>query len=122
MSFKEAVVSVLKENYANFKGRARRSEFWYYYLFDAILSAAFYALWMITGRGSFVNVLSTIVSLALLIPGLAVCIRRLHDTGKRWPYIFMALIPVAGAIILIVQLTKDSVPGANEFGPNPKGK
>lgn len=123
MSFKEAVLNVLVLNYSNFKGRARRSEYWYYTLFIGIVNAVFSLLEGITkgGFNTFITVIQVIVSLATLIPGLAVCIRRLHDIGKPWTYIFMVLIPIAGPIILIVQYTKDSVPGANEYGPNPKG-
>ena len=124
MGFKEAVLNVLVLNYANFKGRARRSEYWYYALFMGIINAVFSLLTTIIGPGgfsTFLTVIQTIISLATLVPGIAVCVRRLHDTGKPWPYIFMALIPIAGAIIMIIQLVKDSDPGANEFGPNPKG-
>ena len=123
MSFKEAVLNVLVLNYANFKGRARRSEFWYYTLFTAILSAVFGVLASFGGGfAKFINVVSVIVSLAMLVPDIAVSIRRLHDIGKPWTYILMGLIPIAGPIILLVKFVQDSEPGTNAFGPNPKAK
>ena len=66
------------------------------------------------------RILYPVTSLLVLLPGLAVCIRRLHDIGKRWTFILLGLIPIAGAIILIVNCAKDSQPGTNQFGPNPK--
>src|SRR3712207_8394042 len=63
---------------------------------------------------------TTLFRSALLLPGLAVCIRRLHDIGKKWTWIFMSLIPLAGPIIMIVYACRDSEPGENQFGPNPK--
>ena len=96
------------KNYANFQGRASKSEYWWVFLFNIIVSFTV----------GLIPVLGSIISLALFIPGLSLFIRRLHDTGKAWPYIFMGLIPIAGAIILIIQLVKDSE-GDNQWGPGP---
>lgn len=117
MSFVDAIKTCFSK-YVNFNGRARRSEYWFFYLFTAIVSGVLSALGQ---AASFFSVLGYIAALALLLPSLAVCVRRLHDIGRRWTYIFMGLIPIAGAIILIVNLAKDSQPGDNQFGPNPKG-
>lgn len=119
MSFTEAIQSVFTQ-YVGFSGRARRSEYWFFFLFNMIISAVLNVLTRVTGASIF-GVLAGIVSLALLLPGLSVAIRRLHDTGKSGWFILFALIPVVGAILLIVWYCKDSQPGENQYGPNPKG-
>ena len=113
MSFTEAV-STCFQKYTDFSGRARRSEYWYFCLFNMILSmiASF-----IFGADS---VLTSLVSLAVLLPGLAVCCRRLHDIGKSGWWMLIALVPIVGAILLIVWVCTDSQPGANLYGENPK--
>ena len=115
MSFTDAVKSVFSQ-YVGFKGRARRSEYWWFVLFNIIVSVVISLLASLTGW----NFLSILYSLAVLLPGLAVAVRRLHDIGKSgWFYLF-AFIPLVGAIILRVWFCKDSEPGANAYGPNPK--
>ncbi len=118
MSFMEAVKSVFSQ-YAGFSGRARRSEYWYFTLFNFIVTGVVSVLSSVTGSTIF-SVLSGLFSLAVLIPGIAVCIRRLHDIGKSGWYLLFVLIPLVGAIILIVWYCKDSMPGENQYGPNPK--
>lgn len=102
-------LDVLK-NYAKFDGRARRSEFWYFVLFNLIISAV---LRYIGGAIGF-NMLESIYSLAVLIPNIAVGIRRMHDIGKSGWFI---LIPFYN----IYLFAQDSQPGDNEYGANPKG-
>ena len=119
MNFIEAIKSVFTQ-YVGFNGRARRSEFWFFYLFTGVVGAVFSALQNATGSSVF-SVLSVIFGLAVLLPCLAVSVRRAHDIGKRWTFILLFLIPIAGFIIMIVNFVKDSQPGENEFGPNPKG-
>ena len=125
MSMKEAVTSVLTQ-YANFDGRARRSEYWYFTLFEAIVTGVLAGLGSaFFGSDSTMNiftVLSSLFSLAVFIPGLAVTWRRLHDTGRSGAFFFLTLIPVVGGIILLVFLCQNSTPGDNRFGPNPKAK
>lgn len=115
MSFVDAVKSVLT-NYVKFEGRARRSEYWYFFLFNLAVAIVLSLIARVTG----VTILSTLWSLAMLLPGLGVCVRRLHDTGKRWPWMLVALIPVAGSIWLIVMLATNGQEGENAFGPDPK--
>jgi uncharacterized membrane protein YhaH (DUF805 family) len=122
MSFIDAIKSYFK-NYANFKGRARRSEFWWTVLFTALASAGlsivFPGSMMDLGNGLVVQQSHPILSLwslATLVPSLAITWRRLHDVSKSGPYFFFILIPIAGAIMLLVQLVKDSTPGANPYG------
>lgn len=109
-------LNVLKYKYAEFEGRARRSEFWYFALFNFIVSAGLGMVDMFTGLGF----LSTVYGLAVIIPGIAVGVRRLHDTGKSGWWLLVALIPMIGWIILLVFYLQDSQFHANEYGPNPK--
>ena len=118
MSFMEAVKSVFSK-YATFSGRARRSEYWYFALFNFIISLVLSILFNVSGL-KFFQILSSLWSLAVLIPGLAVGVRRLHDINKPGPWILIALIPIVGWILLIVWYCKDSDPGENDYGPNPK--
>lgn len=109
--------SLFWKNYTNFSGRTRRSDFWQFILANFLIS-------FIAGMLNFIPVVGSIISgiylIALLIPSLALQIRRLHDIGKEWYSIFLALIPLAGFIILIVLYCKDSQPSENKFGLNPK--
>ncbi len=117
MSFVDAIKSVFSQ-YANFSGRARRSEYWYYVLCYAIISIV---INLLSQASSVFAIIGTVVGLALICPTLAVEIRRLHDIGKSGWYLLFNLIPLVGAIILIVWFCKDSEPGDNMYGPNPKG-
>lgn len=118
MNFVEAVKSAFSQ-YATFSGRARRSEYWYFVLFTAIVSAVIGIV--MTFSQDIGTILSGVWELATLIPSLALVWRRLHDTGKSGAWYFIFLVPLAGAIILLVFLCKDSQPGSNQYGPNPKG-
>ena len=121
MTFAEAIKSYFK-NYVTFKGRARRSEFWFAALFTALVSIAVGII--APGHREMMNgweydqnsPLSDLWSLATLLPSLAITWRRLHDVNKSGNYFFYILIPIAGAIMLLIQLTKDSAPGANQYG------
>ena len=119
MTFVEAVKSVFTK-YATFSGRARRSEYWYFFLFNCIVSALIGAIGAAIGGESTANSLSSIWSLAVFIPTLAVSWRRLHDIGKAGGYWFLNFIPLVGQIILLVWFCKDSQPEDNQYGPNPK--
>lgn len=104
----EWYLKVLK-NYAGFDGRARRKEYWMFILINTVIT---YALMYIGIKMGFA-MLSTIYSLAVIIPSFAVAVRRMHDVGKSGWYI---LIPIYNLILAVT----DSVPGPNEYGPNPK--
>lgn len=109
-------LEVLKK-YAVFNGRARRAEYWWFTLFSIIASVV---LSVIDGVLGTPGVLAGIYALAVLLPSIAVAIRRLHDTGRSGWWLLLTLVPVAG-IVVIVFLVLDSQPGENEHGPNPKG-
>ncbi|MEQ6125330.1 DUF805 domain-containing protein [Pseudotenacibaculum sp. MALMAid0570] len=110
------------QNYANFEGRARRSEYWYFILFNFIISfTAWIASFILFFIGGFLLwFFIGAFSLAIIIPKLAVQVRRLHDTGKSGWWIFICLIPVIGAIALLVFNLTEGDRGANEYGPDPK--
>lgn len=121
MSFIDAIKSYFK-NYATFKGRARRSEFWFTVLFTFLVSAALSIVfqgptemvWDMEVEQS--SAAENLWSLATIVPSLAVTWRRLHDVGRSGKYFFFILIPIAGFIMLLIELTKDSQPGANGYG------
>jgi uncharacterized membrane protein YhaH (DUF805 family) len=115
MSFAEAARNVLN-NYATFSGRARRSEYWWWTLLYLIALVVASVLDRAIGQTSIISLL---VVLALLLPTLAVCVRRLHDTGRSGWWYFISFIPLIG-LVLIVFLVQDSTPD-NKYGPNPKG-
>ena len=118
MSLKEAVTSVFSQ-YATFSGRARRSEYWYFVLFNIIVAVV---IGIITAIIPVVGaVLNVLWSLAIIVPTLALVWRRLHDIGKSGAWFFIGLIPLVGEIILLVFFCTDSQPGTNQYGPNPKG-
>ena len=116
MKFTDAVKSCFHQ-YASFSGRARRSEYWYFTLFNIVLS---YVIAFIGGWMDFKG-LPVIAYLALFLPGLAVCIRRLHDIGKSGWWYLIGFVPVVGFILLIVWFCRDSEAGPNRYGQNPKG-
>ena len=119
---------VLKK-YAVFDGRAQRAEYWYFVLFNTIISILLSILGKAIGVfnmtigtvGNEINILSIIYSLAVLVPGLAVAVRRLHDVGKSGWMVLINLIPLIGQIWILVLMMRDSTPGDNKYGPNPKG-
>ena len=119
----EWYLKVVRDNYANFNGRARRKEFWMFVLFNSIFGIAAMILDNVTGlaMGNLgYGAIYIIYGLAVFIPGLAVAVRRLHDVGKSgWMYL-ICLIPLVGGIWLLVLWTTDSIPGENKWGPNPK--
>ena len=115
-------IQVLK-NYAQFTGRARRSEYWYFALFNAIFMALAMGLDNVLGTTMYplpYGYVYFIYALVVLIPGLAVCVRRLHDVGKSGWMALICLIPIVGAIWLLVLLFTDSQAQSNKWGENPK--
>nr|WP_244598285.1 DUF805 domain-containing protein [Pseudohoeflea suaedae] len=102
--------------YATFSGRARRPEYWWFVLFTFVTSLVFSVLDAML-FGMDVEPLSTIFSLAILIPSLAVGARRLHDVGRTGWWLLLGLIPIIGWIILIFWLAKRGDDHPNEYGP-----
>jgi len=109
--------------YTVFSGRSQRSEYWYFVLFGFLISIGLAIIDVATGLvdpQQGIGLFSGIFSLALLIPNIAVGVRRLHDTGRSGWWVLLAFIPIIGAIVLIVFYAQDSQPNENRFGPNPK--
>jgi uncharacterized membrane protein YhaH (DUF805 family) len=127
MSFATAV-KAFWSNYTNFKGRARRSEYWFIQLFLVATNIAVAVIdlalmngdvdrFIANGGGGIVGL---IWIFATIVPALAVLIRRLHDTNRRGWWALIGLVPLAGAIVLLVFSVEDSTKGANKFGVSPK--
>ncbi|WP_270181326.1 DUF805 domain-containing protein [Alkalihalobacillus sp. CinArs1] len=108
-------LKVLKD-YVNFKGRARRKEYWMFFLVHVIICVLL--SWIQTAADMGVA-LTSIYTLAVFLPSLAVTVRRLHDTGKSGWWVLISLIPIIGSIILIVFLVLDSE-DENKYGSSPK--
>lgn len=117
-------IDCLTKKYACFSGRARRQEYWLFFLFNLIASIIIGVIAGVLVRVTNVTAfafLGTIYNLAVLIPGFAVFVRRMHDIGKSGWWWLIAFIPLIGIIVLIVFCCLDSQPGENQYGPNPKG-
>lgn len=102
------------KNYTGFSGRAHRTEFWMFALINFVVAFVIAVI-------PVVNFLSPLYALAVLLPSLAVAMRRLHDTGRSGWWLLLLLIPVLGWAVLLIFYCIDSEPGENAFGPNPKG-
>jgi uncharacterized membrane protein YhaH (DUF805 family) len=105
------------QKYAEFSGRSRRKEYWMYVLFSTLIGIGL----AILSHFSFAaGVIYVLFLLGTFIPGFAVFVRRLHDTGRSGWMMLIGLIPLIGAIVILVFLCQDSAPGDNQYGPNPK--
>jgi uncharacterized membrane protein YhaH (DUF805 family) len=112
------------KKYAVFGGRSRRKEYWYFVLFNIIVGIVLGVIDVVLGTFSYssnIGLLSGIYSLAILIPSLAVTVRRLHDIDRTGWWILIGLVPLIGGIVLLVFALLDGTPGYNQYGPNPKG-
>ncbi|HLV41787.1 MAG TPA: DUF805 domain-containing protein [Brumimicrobium sp.] len=118
----EWYLKVLRQ-YADFNGRARRKEYWMFFLFNMLFAFAAVFLDNIFGTANpeiGYGVFYAIYVLAMFIPSLAVAVRRLHDIGKSGWMILVAFIPLVGGIWLLVLMVTEGKPGLNEYGENPK--
>jgi uncharacterized membrane protein YhaH (DUF805 family) len=112
------------KNYAVFRGRSNRSEYWFYVLFNLIFAIAAMALDTLMNSSfddSPYGFIYLIYVLVTFIPGLAVAVRRLHDTDKSGWFFLIALIPLIGGIWLLVVLATKGTDGDNQYGPDPNG-
>ena len=115
-------LDVLKK-YAVFDGRARRMEYWMFFLINLLVGIGLAIIDNITGltkAANGLNPLNTLYSLAVIIPGLTVTVRRLHDTGRTGWWVLIAFVPCIGAIVLLVWMVMGGDPGQNKYGPSPK--
>jgi len=125
LSLGESLTAVFNQ-YATFTGRARRSEYWWFALANAVLSIILYVaqLWLLfNGDDTTLTIFfifQYVLGIALFIPSLAVSVRRFHDIGKSgWNFLWV-LIPIVGVILLIVWFSQDSDVNSNKYGPSPK--
>jgi uncharacterized membrane protein YhaH (DUF805 family) len=116
MGFGQAISSGFS-NYVNFSGRACRSEYWFWTLFVVIADIVAFAIDAAIG----VRVIGGLFGLAVLLPGIAVTIRRLHDLDRTGWWIFIWFIPLVGWIILLIWFCTKGTDGPNRFGPDPLG-
>ena len=110
------------KKYADFSGRARRREYWVFVLFNIIISIVLSICDVFLGtysQAASIGILAGIYSLAVLIPGIAVTVRRLHDTGRSGWWILIVLVPIVGWIVLLIFMLLDSQP-QNAYGASPK--
>src|SRR5262245_24601527 len=104
--------------YLDFGGRARRTEYWMFTLFNVLISCALALIDRFKGNlnaQAGIGLLSGVYSLAMLLPALAVSVRRLHDTDRSGWWILFGLIPCAGIVVLLFFMVKDGTPGANQY-------
>nr|WP_246252396.1 DUF805 domain-containing protein [Sulfitobacter algicola] len=112
----DAVKTCLSK-YVDFSGRARRSEYWFFYLFTFLVGIVGAIIDGVLGTGFF----NLIATLAFLLPSIAAGVRRLHDTDRSGWWFLIILVPIVGAIVLLVFFVMDGTKGENRFGPDPKG-
>jgi len=106
--------------YAEFTGRSRRQEYWMFFLFVLLVTIGLSIIEGIFGlRIGEAGILSGLFSLAILIPAIAVGIRRLHDIDRSGWWLLIGLIPFVGAIVMIVFMATRGTTGDNRFGPDP---
>lgn len=112
----EWYLAVLKK-YAVFSGRARRKEYWMFFLFNMIIAIV---LGFVEGLFGGPGIIGGLYSLAVFIPGIAVSVRRLHDTGRSGWWLLIGLIPVVGIFVLLFFMVQEGKNNENDFGSNPK--
>jgi uncharacterized membrane protein YhaH (DUF805 family) len=113
------------KRYAEFSGRSRRKEYWMFALFNIIVVIVLCIIEGIAGLSGMVagayGPLTAVYGLAIIVPSIAVGIRRLHDTDRSGWWILIALVPLVGGLILLYFMILDGTKGANRFGEDPKG-
>ncbi|SET23335.1 DUF805 domain-containing protein [Thorsellia anophelis] len=119
-------INCLKK-FATFKGRARRAEFWYFYLYNLIIITSLYLLGgfliQVTQSSRLITIFDFLTmgyQIIMLLPSIAVSIRRLHDRNKKAWFYLLIFIPILGFIVLLIQYCKEGTKGNNQFGKDPK--
>lgn len=105
------------KKYVDFSGRARRTEYWMFLLFNLVIAMVLGVVEFLLGT---MGALGAVFALAILLPSIAVGVRRLHDTDRSGWWLLIAFTPIVGTIVLLVFLLLDSSPGENRFGSSPK--
>ncbi|KAA9007797.1 DUF805 domain-containing protein [Histidinibacterium aquaticum] len=115
MNFEQAIRTAVQQRYADFQGRSRRAEYWYFALMMFVLNLISQAI------GGVIALLIGLVSLLLLIPGIAVTVRRLHDLDKSGWFALLLLIPIVNIVLILIWFTQPGTKGPNRYGPDPVG-
>ena len=115
----DLIIGCVTQKYATFSGRARRKEYWLFYLAWFILAVIAFGIDMVIGSPVIEIGVVGIINVALICPSLAVSVRRLHDTNRRGWWLLMYFIPFIGAIWLVVLYCFKGMEGENRFGPDP---
>jgi len=130
-TFQRYFINTVTKHYVDFNGRASRSEFWYFVLYYFLLSLVFalidyFVLNPMLGatpeQAASGGFLQMIFALAVFLPYLSLGVRRLHDIGKSGWWLLLSFVPIVGPLVLLYWFVQDSQPGANQYGPNPKGE
>lgn len=112
------------KKFADFSSRSRRKEYWFFVLFYLLIYIVLAIVDNMTGMAKAeyggVGPLGGLFMLAMIVPSIAVAARRLHDIGKSGWWQLLAIVPLIGAIVLLIWYVKDGEPGTNRFGANPK--
>jgi uncharacterized membrane protein YhaH (DUF805 family) len=119
----DSFLDAFKYNYADFGGRARRTEYWMFMLFHALIIffLAFLSGMMVEAEWMNIPIFLLVIYILMsFLPALAITIRRLHDTGKSGWFYILTFIPYVGGIILLIFRVQDSESRSNNWGPNPK--
>lgn len=123
MALKKYFLDVLKYKYADFNGRARRSEYWFFTLFKWIIFFIIASIASFGGENSLIDrvafIIFVLVFIAFIVPTIAISIRRVHDSGKSGFLILLGIIPLIGPLILLIFYFLNSDPGPNKYGNNP---
>jgi uncharacterized membrane protein YhaH (DUF805 family) len=123
MSFTAAIKTCFAK-YITFRGRAPRSEFWYFHLFVFLVMLVIVVAAAVTATNAqemapIVGVVGAVFYLAIILPGLAVMVRRLHDRNRSGWHYWWVLVPFVGGIIVFIWMCQKGVEGENRFGPDP---
>lgn len=111
------------KKYAVFSGRSRRREYWYFVLFYLLISIGFTVLDAVIGTLNYFGrfgLFTGIFTLALLLPSIAVTVRKLHDIDRTGWWYLISLVPIIGLVVILIFTVTDSTEGSNRYGPNPK--
>jgi len=123
MLFNTYFIDVITDKYSDFSGRARRSEFWFFILFKWLILSAIVFMSDTNGEETLLSKIGfaffSICLLILIIPTLALSVRRLHDSGNSGWLITLGIIPIIGSIILLIFFFLDSEQGSNKYGSDP---
>lgn len=119
MGFQEAIVACFRQ-YAVFEGRAGRPQYWWFFLFNVLMQGATGLVDAALFGGDSMGLVNGLYSLVVLLPGLGVAVRRLHDIDRTGWWLLVSFVPLVGILLLLVWFARPGDAGANRFGPDPR--